>query len=86
MSNPASLPRIVQEATQWQTVVSFVEAGMGVSLAPACVQRFRWSGVVYRALPRLSTAVTACWRAEGPMSTAAAFLQLAKAELGRPIR
>lgn len=74
-------PKIVQEATQWQTVISLVEAGMGVSLAPGCVRRFRWSGVVYRSLPGLSTAVCACWRLEGALPTAAAFLKLAKAEL-----
>lgn len=73
-------PRVVQEATQWQTVVSFVEAGMGVSLAPGCVQRFRWSGIAYRRLARLTTSVSACWRADALPSTAAAFLKLVKTE------
>jgi DNA-binding transcriptional LysR family regulator len=73
-------PRIVQEATQWQSVVTFVETGMGVSLAPACVARFRWKGVVYRPLPGLSTAVSVC-RQEGRESAAAsAFLKLVRAE------
>jgi DNA-binding transcriptional LysR family regulator len=53
-------PRLVQEATQWQSVVTFVETGLGVSLAPACVQRFRWPGVVFRRLPGLSTDVFLC--------------------------
>ena len=53
-------PRVVQEATQWQSVVTFVETGLGVSLAPACVERFRWPGVVFRRLPGLSTNVFAC--------------------------
>lgn len=53
-------PRVVQEATQWQSVVTFVETGMGVSLAPSCVERFRWPGVVFRRLPGLSTNVFAC--------------------------
>jgi DNA-binding transcriptional LysR family regulator len=79
-------PRVVQEATQWQTVVSFVEAGMGVSIAPGCVRRFRWRGVAYRTLPRLSTGVSACWRSDGASSTAAMFLKLAKAELAQPRR
>ena len=77
-------PRVVQEATQWQTVVSFVEAGMGVSLAPGCVQRFRWNGVVYRRLAHLSTVVSACWRLDGLPSTADTFFKLAKAELAQP--
>lgn len=75
-------PRVVQEATQWQTVVSLVEAGMGVSLAPGCVQRFRWTGVVYRPLRGLTTAVAACWRPEAP-STVSAFLHQTEAEFAR---
>jgi DNA-binding transcriptional LysR family regulator len=70
-------PRVVQEATQWQTVVSLVEAGMGVSLAPACVSKFRRPGVVYRALPHEATMVYASWR-DGEISPAAdRFLRLA---------
>jgi DNA-binding transcriptional LysR family regulator len=72
-------PNVVQEATQWQTVVSLVEAGMGVSLAPACVRKFRWRGVVYRPVPGACTAVSACWRAEGLSPAAASFLKLVKA-------
>ena len=74
------VPNVVQEATQWQTVVSFVEAGMGVSLAPACVQRFRGRGVAYRPLRGLRTSVFACWREDHAPSTVAAFLKLARAE------
>ena len=37
-------------------VICLVEAGMGISLAPGCVQRFRWSGVVYRPLRGLAHA------------------------------
>jgi DNA-binding transcriptional LysR family regulator len=77
------VPRIVQEATQWQSVVCLVEAGLGVSLAPGCVQRFRWKGVVYRPLRGLRTAVSACWRADRESSTASAFRQLAQLELRR---
>jgi len=76
-------PHVAQEATQWQTVVALVEAGMGVSLAPGCVQRFRWSGVVYRPLRGLTTSVSACWRLDAATSTAAAFLQQARAEFGQ---
>ena len=74
------VPNVVQQATQWQTVVSLVAAGMGVSLAPACVQRFRWRAVVYRGLRGLRTRVFACWRRENPPSTVAEFLKLAHAE------
>jgi DNA-binding transcriptional LysR family regulator len=73
-------PRVVQEATQWQSVVTFVETGLGVSLAPACVQRFRWKGVVYRPLPGLSTAVSICVQAGEPSAAVSAFLKVLRAE------
>lgn len=78
------VPNVVQQATQWQTVVSLVAAGMGVSLAPACVQRFRWRAVAYRRLRGLRTRVFACWRRENPPSTVAEFLKLAYAEFRQP--
>jgi|SRR5579871_417597 len=73
-------PRVVQETTRWQSVVTFVETGLGVSLAPACVQRFRWKGVVYRELPGLSTTVTASFRKEGASAAASAFLNILRGE------
>jgi len=74
-------PRVVQEATQWQSVVTFVETGMGVSIAPACVTRFRWKEVVYRPLPGLSTTVTACCQTGKKSAAADAFLRLARAKM-----
>ena len=71
------VPNIVQEATQWQTVISLVEAGMGVSIAPACVEKLAWPGVVYRRLPGLGTRVYACQHPEGP-AAAANFLMMAR--------
>ena len=41
-------PNIVQDATQWPTLVRLVAAGLGVSLAPACVQTVAIPGAVYR--------------------------------------
>jgi|HubBroStandDraft_1064217.scaffolds.fasta_scaffold129153_2 DNA-binding transcriptional LysR family regulator len=77
-------PRVVQEATQWQSVVTFVETGMGVSLAPACVTRFRWNAVVYRPLPGLSTRVTACCQAGKKSAAAEAFLRVARTKMAVP--
>ena len=75
-------PRIVQEATQWQTVISFVEAGMGVSLAPECIMKFRRAGVTYRVLPHASTDVYASWY-EGEISPAVdQFLKMTAARAG----
>jgi DNA-binding transcriptional LysR family regulator len=77
-------PHVVQEATQWQSVVTFVETGLGVSLAPACVERFRWPGVVYRRLPGLSTSISVCAPAATTSAPVAAFLQALRAELPGP--
>ena len=57
-------PRIVQEATQWQSVVAFVEAGAGVALAPDCVRSFHRKGVAVFPIPKLTTTVHVCWLGE----------------------
>ncbi len=41
-------PKIVQEAPQWPTLVRLVGAGLGVSLAPACVANIAIPGTVCR--------------------------------------
>jgi DNA-binding transcriptional LysR family regulator len=41
-------PNIVQDAPQWLTLVRLVAAGLGVTLAPACVARVAMPGAVYR--------------------------------------
>ena len=41
-------PNIVQDAPQWPTLVSLVAAGLGISLAPACVSNIAVRGAVYR--------------------------------------
>jgi DNA-binding transcriptional LysR family regulator len=43
---------IVQEAGSWQAAVSLVAAGMGVTIAPACVSRLRFPRVKFRELAR----------------------------------
>lgn len=74
-------PRIVQEATQWQSVIALVEAGMGVSLAPACVEELGRSGVAYRCLTGLTTKVAVCSRGPATSPASEAFLRMAYAEL-----
>jgi DNA-binding transcriptional LysR family regulator len=41
-------PNFVQDAPQWPTVLRLVAAGLGVSLAPACVARITTPGVVFK--------------------------------------
>lgn len=44
-ANAGFSPRIVQVAQTWHAIVSLVSAGMGITLAPASVGRFRVAGV-----------------------------------------
>jgi DNA-binding transcriptional LysR family regulator len=41
-------PNFVQDAPQWPTVLRLVAAGLGVSLAPACVARLTTPGVIFK--------------------------------------
>jgi DNA-binding transcriptional LysR family regulator len=72
------MPRVVQEATQWQSVVTFVETGLGVSIAPACVAKLRWKGVVYRPLPGLTTTVFAAWQTANTPPAVGRFLSMVR--------
>jgi len=58
------VPRIAQRAVEWQTVCALVEAGLGVSLAPASIRRIRLKGVTFRGIePRAArTRVAVAWR------------------------
>lgn len=71
-------PRIAQEATQWQTIVALVEAGMGVSVAPAGVRKFGWRGVATSPLPQADTAILACRREEEVSPAAERFLAIVR--------
>jgi DNA-binding transcriptional LysR family regulator len=59
-------PQIAQEATQLQTIVNLVSAGMGVAWVPASLMQLQRPGVVYRALSGapLSCDTSLVWRAE----------------------
>lgn len=50
------LPRVTQEATQVQTVLSLVESGLGVALVPAVMQYNPSPRVAYRAIADVSPA------------------------------
>jgi len=45
-------PQVVQEAPQWLTILRLVGAGLGVTIAPACVERIAAPDVVCRRLER----------------------------------
>jgi DNA-binding transcriptional LysR family regulator len=57
-------PHVTQEAVEWVTVCALVEAGLGVSLAPAGIRRIGLEGVAHRPIapPTARTTVAAAWR------------------------
>ena len=71
-------PRVVQEVDAWHTIVSLVEAGIGVSLIPASFEGRRTGALVYLPLkgPQIHTTTSACWRAVGASRAATAFLDV----------
>lgn len=75
-------PSVVQEATQWPSVVACVEAGLGVSIAPACIARVALAGVCFRRLPAIETTVSLCVPTAATSPSAAAF----RDELRRGLR
>ncbi|OPC76978.1 LysR family transcriptional regulator [Embleya scabrispora] len=59
-------PHVVQHAVEWQTVCALVEAGLGVSLAPASIRRIRLQGVTFRTIDPDAphTRVAIAWRTD----------------------
>jgi DNA-binding transcriptional LysR family regulator len=76
-------PNIVQEAPQWPTLIRLVAAGLGVSLAPACVSNIPIPGVVYgRVGAACSTTVDLAVKAGAEQIPAKNFTRIAGELLG----
>ncbi|SDL18449.1 DNA-binding transcriptional regulator, LysR family [Nonomuraea maritima] len=73
-------PRTGQQAIEWQTVCALVEAGLGVSLAPASVRRIRLNGVAYRRISPNSarTTVAVTWRRDDQNPLVSRFVEAAR--------
>jgi len=73
-------PRVVQEVEEWHTIISLVEAGIGVSLIPSSFQGRRTGALVYLPLTgrKVVTMTMACARATGRSPAADAFLDALK--------
>jgi DNA-binding transcriptional LysR family regulator len=73
-------PEIVQEAPQWPTAVRLVAAGLGISIAPACVAKLGVPGVVFRRITAKDsfTEIALGRRDEAIRPTEEAFVKLAR--------
>ena len=67
-------PGIILEAPQWVTIISLVAAGMGVSIAPECVNKLNIPGVVFRPLRSKGTSLMDVWTRTSPSNPAAKSL------------
>ena len=77
-------PQIVQEAPQWPTAVRLVAAGLGYSIAPACVAKLGVPGVVFRRIVAKDafTEIALGRRDEATIPTVQAFIKLARETFG----
>jgi DNA-binding transcriptional LysR family regulator len=74
-------PNVVQEASEMQTIVSLVSAGIGVSLVPESVETFSPPRVAYRPLtgPNASLEIALAHRPDDRSPLVARFREVAKA-------
>ncbi len=84
-------PLIAQEATQMQTIVNLVSAGLGLALVPEAVTQLQRPGVIYRPLPAaLASGAPRCetsllWAGQ-PAPAVARFVEFVRALPARPLR
>jgi DNA-binding transcriptional LysR family regulator len=72
-------PNILQDAPQWPTVLRLVAAGLGVSLAPACIARLATPGVIFRRVrSKHWTSVDIGMKAKPDNPAAAVFVAIAR--------
>lgn len=72
-------PKVVQKASQKQTILGLVSAGMGVSLAPASIRNICRAGVVYTNLSTSAKVnLAAVWQQDETSSVLQAFLEVVR--------
>ena len=79
-------PRVVQEAPHWLSILRLVSAGLGVTIAPACVAKIADAGVRclgLRGAKIFSHLELAC-REEPPSELEMSFVALARATFRKP--
>jgi DNA-binding transcriptional LysR family regulator len=77
-------PRVALEVSETATLVSFVAAGIGVSLVPESVRHMTVEGAVYRPLARDATTVelAVAWRRDGATPLLERALEVVRLEVG----
>lgn len=70
------VPEVVEESRELYTSVSLVEAGIGVSILPASVEKLGWKNVRYLPIPGPAgeTRIAAAWRRDRDRPVLRAFM------------
>ena len=78
------LPRVVHEVSETATLVSFVAAGLGVSLVPESTRHMTVDGAVYRPLAGDTTTVelAVAWRRDDVTPVLERALEVVRSEFG----
>ena len=79
------VPRVVEESRELYTSVSLVEAGIGVSILPASVEKLGWKNVRYLPIPGAGgeTRIAAAWRRDRDRPVLQAFMGVVEAVVGQ---
>jgi DNA-binding transcriptional LysR family regulator len=77
-------PNIVQEAYEWQTIVSLVEANLGVSICPASFQKLKIGKVQYKPFTDIKTEthIAVCYNINNKSRLIAPFIKVLEEHLG----
>ena len=78
-------PRVVQEAPQWLTILRLVGAGLGVSIAPACVAQIATRDIVCRSLrgARTQSDIELAYRTRDDRAIVKSFRKIARASFDK---
>jgi DNA-binding transcriptional LysR family regulator len=81
-------PRVVQEAPQWLTILRLVGAGLGVSIAPACVTQIATPDIACRTLrgAKVQSDIELAYRTAEDRAIVKSFRKIARASFDESIK
>jgi DNA-binding transcriptional LysR family regulator len=81
-------PRVVQEAPQWLTILRLVGAGLGVSIAPACVAQIATPDITCRTLrgAKVQSDIELAYRATDDRAIVKSFRKIARGSFAAQTR
>jgi DNA-binding transcriptional LysR family regulator len=87
-SKSGFFPDIVQEALEWQTIISLVEANMGISICPASFQKLKIGKVQYRELSdvKTDTSISMCYKTDNLSKLITPFLHIVNETILEDVR